>query len=35
MILTYLNNGEEELAKIQKGDKITVKVLEIRLRSKK
>ncbi len=28
--LTYLNNGEEELAKYKKGDKINVKVLEIK-----
>ena len=28
--LTYLNNGEEELAKYKKGDQITVKVLEIK-----
>ena len=28
--LTYLNNGEEELAKFKKGDKIKVKVLEIK-----
>ena len=28
--LTYLNNGEEELAKYKQGDKITVKVLEIK-----
>ena len=28
--LTYLNNGEEELAKYNKGDKIKVKVLEIK-----
>ncbi len=28
--LTYLNNGEEELAKYKKGDKIEVKVLEIK-----
>ena len=28
--LTYLNNGEEELAKYKKGDKIKVKVLEIK-----
>ena len=28
--LTYLNNGEEELAKYKKGDKIRVKVLEIK-----
>tara|TARA_S200000501_G_scaffold373274_1_gene420005 strand:- start:416 stop:2143 length:1728 start_codon:yes stop_codon:yes gene_type:complete len=28
--LTYLNNGEEELAKYKKGDKISVKVLEIK-----
>ena len=28
--LTYLNNGEEELKKYQKGDKLKVKVLEIK-----
>ncbi len=28
--LTYSNNGEEELTKYKKGDKITVKVLEIK-----
>jgi len=28
--LTYLNNGEDELAKYKKGDKINVKVLEIK-----
>ena len=28
--LTYLNNGEEELSKYKKGDKINVKVLEIK-----
>jgi small subunit ribosomal protein S1 len=28
--LTYFNNGEEELAKYKKGDKITVKVLEVK-----
>ena len=28
--LTFLNNGEEELSKYQKGDKIKVKVLEIK-----
>ena len=28
--LTYLNNGEEELTKFNKGDKIKVKVLEIK-----
>jgi len=28
--LTYLNNGEEELNKYKKGDKLTVKVLEIK-----
>ena len=28
--LTYLNNGEEELAKFKKGDKVKVKVLEIK-----
>jgi small subunit ribosomal protein S1 len=33
--LTYLNNGEEELEKYNKGDKITVKVLEIKASEKK
>ena len=33
--LTYLNNGEEELNKYKKGDKIKVKVLEINLQNKK
>ena len=33
--LTYLNNGEEELAKYKKGDKITVKVLEIKIEEQK
>ena len=28
--LTYLNNGEEELSKYKKGDKIKVKVLEVK-----
>ena len=28
--LTYLNNGEEELSKYKKGDKIKVKILEIK-----
>ena len=28
--LTYLNNGEEELQKYKKGDKLKVKVLEIK-----
>ena len=28
--LTYLNNGEEELAKYKKGDKLKVKVLEVK-----
>ena len=28
--LTYLNNGEEELAKYKKGDKLKVKVIEIK-----
>ena len=28
--LTYLNNGEEELTKYKKGDKISVKILEIK-----
>ena len=32
--LTYLNNGEEELAKYKKGDKVKVKVLEIKVRTK-
>ena len=29
--LTYLNNGEEELSKYKKGDKLNVKVLELSL----
>ena len=33
--LTYLNNGEEELNKYKKGDKITVKVLEIKTAEQK
>ena len=33
--LTYLNNGEEELSKYKKGDKITVKVLEIKTTEQK
>ena len=33
--LTYLNNGEEELAKYKKGDKIKVKVLEIKASDQK
>ena len=33
--LTYLNNGEEELAKYKTGDKITVKVLEIKAAEQK
>ncbi len=33
--LTYLNNGEEELAKYKKGDKIKVKVLEIKISEQK
>ncbi len=33
--LTYLNNGEEELSKYKKGDKITVKVLEIKTAEQK
>ncbi len=33
--LTYLNNGEEELNKYKKGDKIKVKVLEIKLSENK
>ena len=33
--LTYSNNGEEELAKYKKGDKITVKVLEIKVEEQK
>ena len=33
--LTYLNNGEEELNKYKKGDKIKVKVLEIKASEQK
>ena len=33
--LTYLNNGEEELEKYKKGDKIKVKVLEIKTTEQK
>ena len=33
--LTYLNNGEEELTKYKKGDKIKVKVLEIKAAEQK
>ena len=33
--LTYLNNGEEELTKYKKGDKIKVKVLEIKISEQK
>ena len=33
--LTYLNNGEEELQKYKKGDKIKVKVLEIKTSEQK
>ena len=33
--LTFLNNGEEELAKYKKGDKIKVKVLEIKVSDQK
>ena len=33
--LTYLNNGEEELSKHKKGDKISVKVLEIKSNDQK
>ena len=33
--LTYLNNGEEELTKYKKGDKIKVKVLEIKTTEQK
>ena len=33
--LTYLNNGEEELSKYKKGDKIKVKVLEIKTSEQK
>ena len=33
--LTYLNNGEEELSKYKKGDKIKVKILEIKVSEQK
>ena len=33
--LTYLNNGEDELKKYKKGDKIKVKVLEIKVSDQK
>ncbi len=33
--LTYLNNGEEELTKYKKGDKIKVKILEIKVSEQK
>ena len=33
--LTYLNNGEEELGKYNKGDKLKVKVLEIKVAEQK
>ena len=33
--LTYQNNGEEELEKFKKGDKIKVKVLEIKVSEQK
>ena len=33
--LTYLNNGEEELTKYKKGDKIKIKVLEIKVSEQK
>ena len=33
--LTYLNNGEEELAKYKKGDKLKVKVLEVKAAEQK
>ncbi len=33
--LTYLNNGEEELSKYKKGDKIKVKVLEVKVSEQK
>ena len=33
--LTYLNNGEEELEKYKKGDKISVKVLEVKTSEQK
>ena len=33
--LTYLNNGEEELAKYKIGDKLKVKVLEIKATEQK
>ena len=33
--LTYLNNGEEELSKYKKGDKLKVKVLEVKVSDQK
>ena len=33
--LTYLNNGEEELSKFKKGEKIKVKVLEVKPQEQK
>ena len=33
--LTYLNNGEDELIKYKKGDKLNVKVLEIKVQDQK
>ena len=33
--LTYLNNGEEELAKYKTGDKLKVKVLEVKATEQK
>ena len=33
--LTYLNNGEEELAKYKKGDKLKVKILEVKAADQK
>ena len=33
--LTYLNNGEEELSKYKKGEKIKVKILEIKVSEQK
>ena len=33
--LTYLNNGEEELSKYKKGDKVKVKILEIKTSEQK
>ena len=33
--LTYLNNGEEELSKYKKGEKIKVKILEIKTSEQK